>query len=55
MLIRKRKFTIFIFEAENVGERTCRLVFQVSPSSNISPRGSLSVTFGAVPYNIGQN
>ena len=51
-MLERGQFTIFIFEAENVGERMCRLVFQVSPSSNMSPWGSLRVTFGAVPYNV---
>ena len=42
--------TIFIFEAENVGDRTCLLALQVSPSSNISPRGAFNVTLGTKFY-----
>ena len=42
--------TIFIFEAEKVGERTCLLAFQVSPSSNINPRGAFSVTLDTEFY-----
>ena len=42
--------TIFIFEAENVGDRMCLLPFQVSPSSNTSPRGAFNVTLVAEFY-----